>query len=61
MLNSDTWNHLTVCKQMSDIKLNHDSYIATFETILSSRNKGILVRLQILSTNNVFTKLIYLT
>ena len=30
---SNTWNHLTVCKQMINIKYNYWCYIAILETI----------------------------
>ena len=33
VLDSNTWNHFTVCKQMINIKLNHKYLIAMLETI----------------------------
>ena len=41
--------HLTVSKQITDVKLNCQSYVAIFETILLSANKTLGVRLQYLN------------
>ena len=38
-LDNNTWNHLTLCKQMINNKLNYLCQIETLETIYLSANK----------------------
>ena len=61
MLDGKIWNHLNVCKQMSNIELNYLSYIGILETIQVCANKWTLtIRLKIkLPTNYLFASHMY--
>ena len=39
----ELFNHLTMCKQMSDVKSNCKCYMGIFETILQCANKWLIL------------------